>query len=64
MSGDMKNENLGDLSAQLKAANSTPLDDLDRALRILKADALPDPRTLPTRQQRRKAEREARKASR
>jgi hypothetical protein len=67
MSGEISKpdkESLGNLSAELKAINRTNLDDMRAALRILNADSRPDPKELPTRQQRRKAERDARKAGR
>jgi hypothetical protein len=50
------------LSKEIKAINTSGVEDLKKALQILNGQAAIDPTSLPTRQQRRRAERLARKA--
>jgi hypothetical protein len=50
------------LSKEIKAINTSGVEDLKKALQILNGQAAIDPASLPTRQQRRRAERLARKA--
>jgi hypothetical protein len=49
------------MGKEIKRLNTSNLDDLKAGLAILRGDAPPDPSLLPTRQQRRKAEREQQK---
>lgn len=49
------------LGKEIKKLNSANLDELKAGLAILRGDAAPDPASLPTRQQRRKAERDLQK---
>jgi hypothetical protein len=52
------------LGKEIKKLNSANLDELKAGLALLRGDAAPDPAGLPTRQQRRKAERDLQKKRR